>query len=746
MKKLTLFLSVSVVAMAAASPKTFAQQTIGVGTTPLSGVGSAQGVAITAGTNGTLTVGTQNIFTNNSVGGVVVNPALPAVANGSPSQGNIIFNGTSNVFGTAGQTPTNLLLDIATNGGAGTAVNFFAPVFDTTLNVNGAGSVNFLSAPGTTNYATAGAIFGADGTIRLAPNVTLVGAITTTAGTNTGNLILGAGSGLTGAVGAASASIRNITVAGGNNTAGVSASISGAVFAYGFNLGTNTLNIGGQLTIADSTTNGVINTTLASPTVYGNIRVVGATTYATGLGALGVQVTVPATALIPVGTQFNIVSQTGAGTPGTVIKLPISDPSNPLYTFSQVPAIGGTVNGLVAIVVTGVPLQVAPSPVVPVIVGIAGSLLPGSTLYQAAAAINALTNPIAIANASAQLAPSAPDLSAPLVAFQATEQFQNLWMSRLDDVMCGQVSQRQPGDETSTCRREDPHDGWWMKGFAYFGSQGSRDTFTGYDSRTVGTMVAYDTPLFRDEPVGVETRVGVGIGYAQNQIDGNPIGTGSSDVDFNSYQATAYISHERGPWFVQGDVSLGWNDYSGRRNISFSGFNQTANSGFNGQNYTAFMTTGYHFLAREFTITPLASLQYTHINIDGYSETGAGDVNLKVNSQSYDFVESGLGAKVARPFLYRDGTYVPEVHFKWLHELYNPTLKNTAAFAAAPSATFTTSGFSTADDTFDIGTGITLLSCSCSERTWSLEAVYDHYWRSDSYSAEQGMLKFTSRF
>jgi hypothetical protein len=406
MKRLTLFLPALVVAGAACSPS-FAQQTIGAGTTPMNGVGSAQGVAITPGTNGTLTVGTQDIFTNNSAGGAVVNPALSAVATG-PSDGNVIFNGTSNVFGKVGQDPTNHILTVTTTGGVGTAVNFLAPLFSTTLNVNGAGTVNFLSAIGSTNYATAGAIFGANGTINLGPGVTLQGALTTTAGTNTGNLTLGGGSVLTGAVGAASASLRNITVAGGSNLAGVSASISGAVFAYGFNLGTNTLNIGGQLTIADSTTNGVINTTLASPTVYGNIRVVGATTYATGLGAIGVNVTVPQTALIPVGTQFNIVSQTGAGTPGTVIKLPIRDATNPLYTFSQVPATGGTVNGLIAIVVTGVPLQAAPSPVVPILIGISQNLQPNSSLFRALAAINALTDPAAIAQATSQLLPSAP--------------------------------------------------------------------------------------------------------------------------------------------------------------------------------------------------------------------------------------------------------------------------------------------------------------------------------------------------
>ncbi len=79
-----------------------------------------------------------------------------------------------------------------------------------------------------------------------------------------------------GAVGGG-AGIRATNVVGGSNVAGVTATITGAVNAFTFNLGTNTLSVGGALTIASAGPSGVINTTLASPTVYGNIRPVGAT-------------------------------------------------------------------------------------------------------------------------------------------------------------------------------------------------------------------------------------------------------------------------------------------------------------------------------------------------------------------------------------------------------------------------------------------------------------------------------------
>ena len=740
------------------------QTAVGPGIIPLSPTGVLNGVDMSgSATTGTLSVGVlggpaTNIFTNNSA----LVSLSPAVSTAASSQGNIVFNSGSTVFGAIGVTQPGgpFLLNIA-GGTAGSTVNFQGPVFATTLNVTGTGTVNFNS--GSTNITATN--FAADGTINLAPNTTVIGALTTTAGAQTGTLALGGGSVLDGAVGGA-IGLRAINVVGGSNIAGVTSTITGATNAFSFSLGTNTLNIGGALTIANGGTGGVINTTLASPSVFGNIRPVGRTNIGP---TLQINVTVPSTALIPVGTQFNIVQTrlgtVQSGTDGSVLNISVQNPTNPLYTFSAVPP-AGTVAGLVAIRTTGIPLLVpiAPPPnvppaslpptvpiaapvvqvLLPVIAPTPGAAPPPAGLVPVLAAINTLSDPIAVVNAVAQLSPSAPDVVAPLVTFQGSREFQNLWLSHLDDIMCGQSSQiirpqdQQPQDQqddSTKCTGTDQRAGWWVKGFGYFGDQGAQGSFPGYTSRILGTMVGYDVPI------GPETRAGVGLGYARSVIDGKLF---SANTDFNTYQATAYISHEQGPWFVNGDASFGWNDYSGTRNIILPGLNLTAKANYSGQDYTAFATTGYHFFVEEFTITPLASLQYTHVNLGAYTETGADSVNLNVNSQSYNFLESRLGVKVARPVPVTSGAFVPEVHFNWLHELNNPTLTNTAAFAGL--LPFSTPGFKPANNTLNAGVGFTFLSCTCTAKTWSVEAVYDYDWTSDQYSAQQGLIRFTARF
>jgi uncharacterized protein with beta-barrel porin domain len=757
----------------------FAQQqtAVGPGPIPLDATGILNGVAMSAsGTTGTLTVGVvggpeTDIFTLN-------NPPLAgsvAVSTAVSSQGNIVFNSSSTVFGAIGVTqPGGPFLLAITGGNTGTAVNFQGPVFATTLNVTGTGAVNFNS--GTTNVTATN--FAADGTIGLAPNTTVIGALTTTAGANTGTLSLGAASVLNGAVGGA-VGLRAINVTGGSNLAGVNATITGAANAFTFSLGTNTLNVGGALTIANGGPGGLVNTTLASPALYGNIRPVGAT----NLGStLTVNVTVPSTAFIPVGSLFNIIqTSTGtlqSGTNGSVVTVTVQDPTNPLYTFSAVPA-AGTIAGLVTIEATGIPLliPILPAPGAPPVIIITPGGIPlvinppatpltgplPATLPVAAAVvpailgtpltpdlianvlppIDALTSAPAVVAAVTQLAPSAPDLAAPLVTFQMSQQFQDVLSSRLFDTMCGSdIRQldgqvRQPDDQPTTCREDKQRNGAWMKAFGEVSSQGARGSFTGYDANLYGAMVGYDVA------VGPNTRAGLALGIGRGDIDGK---TFTATTSFNSYNAMAYVGHEIGPWYVNGDLSFGWNDYSENRNVSFPGFNRTATGSYSGQDYTAFATTGYHFFTQGLTITPLASLQYTHVDLGGYSEGGAGDIDLKVAGQSYDFVESGLGAKVARPFAWRDMTVVPDLHFTWFHELSNPLLRNSAAFEVPGAPSFTVPGFRAADDTLNVGARLTILTCSCRVFNWSLEAVYDYYWTNVGYSAHRGTLRFASRF
>lgn len=711
----------------------FAVQVIG-GSGTVDATGQAEGVSMTGASVDTLTVGPTfpDVFTDNRLidGVSALNASLVAISTDTADDDTIVFNTSSTIYGTIGTTG-DFFKKIDINDGF--TVNFLGTVFTTSaagsFDIGEKSIANFNSGTGTNRAAIT---FTGDGTANLARNTVITGAVITNTD-NTGTLSLGGGSKVVGAV----TGLKAINVVGGSSAAGVVGTVNGAASnIHSVSLLTNELNItGGALTFA---TNGVINTTIASATVYGHVLVQGG--FASNLGTgLAVKVLVPESADLTPGTFFYIVRST-TGT-GALARVATVDPTNPLYTFE----VDKTATaGDATIKLLTVPLQtpvVNPpdDPLVPVVVPIVEPLLeapetPDITVVRAS--INALSDAKDVVKAEAQLAPLAPALAAPLLTFQGSRQFQNLWQNRLD--MCSEYNQFQFNEENPECLNQDPHKFLWAKGFGSYGVRKDDGAYKGFDSRILGMMIGYDMPIYSD------TRAGLGFGYAQTDIDGKTFDT---STEFESYRAMAYIGHEKGPWFVNGAMSFGWHQYSGRRRILFTGMDRTANAEYDGQDYTAFASTGYRIPINRFTITPIATFQYSRVNIDGYTEKNAGDIGLNVDSQGYDFYESGLGLRVDRRFTSRGGRMIaPYMHFKWLHSFANPTLEQTAAFNVSGAKQFTTHGLQISDDTYNAGIGITLLGCECDATAWSVEAGYDYEWRNDNYAANQATIRFTKRF
>lgn len=663
--------------------------------------GTLNGVKTTG--PGALSIGNnQNINTNNDSGGGLTSDA--------GATANLEFLGNSTVTGFTGTDNENFLNINA--GAPASTVNFNGEVFSNTLNVTGTGVVNLN---GNTTSATN---FVSDGFINLAANRTLIGAVTTNTA-NTGTLTLNSGSHVTGAIGGASG-IRAINVAGNS-------SINGAVRTLGLNLGTNTLNITGQLT---TNAGGTIATTIASDTVYGHV-VVGTSLVNAG----GITVTPTVTGALTSGTTFRIIDA-AAGT----IAAPVVVNNSPRYQFIGQP----TTTGDVTLLLTAVPLaNLSTTPgalAVAPILDVNGAS--GSDLLAIQDAIAVLPNAAAINNALVQLAPGTTNLAAPWVASQTTRMFDDMWMARMDEIQdlccddaCGTNVQPKPVADQK-CRSPNQRGSWWAKGFANNGQQNNVQNMNGYDTKAYGLMVAYDMAL------NEQTRVGFGGGYANTTVDGN---NASGRTKIDSYQVTGYFDHTVGTAFVQGAVTAGVDKYEGSRSIIFPGINRTASAEYDGQQYSAIVSAGKHFAVNDFTVTPLASLQVSRISVDGYTEQGAGAASLRVASQDYDFVQSGLGVKVERIMQYGSQKFSPEVHYKWLHDFRSTTMQQSAAFTGG-GGTFSAKGIDQDRDLHNLGAGITFISCNCTNETWSVKALYDYKWNSSDYSSHQVSVLASKKF
>jgi len=140
-------------------------------------------------------------------------------------------------------------------------------------------------------------------------------------------------------------------------------------------------------------------------------------------------------------------------------------------------------------------------------------------------------------------------------------------------------------------------------------------------------------------------------------------------------------------------------------------------------------------------LTPYLGLAYSNLDLDGFTETGAGAANLTVTDQDFDFVQSTLGLSVSKRFETANGvSYVPEAHVAWLHEFADDNQANTSTFAAGGPA-FSTQGLDPADDSANIGASLAIYASD----QLDVRAAYDFEINED-YDSHTGQLVIRYRF
>ena len=674
------------------------------GVAPGDSVGQTTGVDTTGA--GLLTVNPNiNINTLNDVGG--------GITSNINNVASILFTGNSTITGFTG-TNTIRFIDI-TAGANATTVNFNGDVFTTAFALSGTGIVNFN---GNVNQGivAASSNFAGDGFINIGANKLFKSAITTNTA-NTGTLTLNGGSSVIGAIGGANG-LKRINVIGGN------VSVTGAIQARQFDLDTNTLTMIGALT---TNVAGIINTTFASNSVFGKIVVKGNS----AINAAGVTVIPTVTGALTNGTTYRIV-EAPSGTNNAAVSV-INN--SPRYTFSGLPTTLGNVDivltniaPLATLVTSTGALAVSP------ILDINAPLNTDFRLIQDAIAV--LPNAASINNALTQLVPGNTNLAAPWIAGQATRMFEDQLMAHFDEVQnncCDTTCDlTKPSNvkNPQECKDKKQHSNWWGKAMGNAGNQDNRDGISGYEIAGAGLMLGYDVPL------SDQTRIGLGGGYTNTSIEDN---NSSAKTKVDSYQVTGYFDYAPQPWFVRAALTAGIDKYDSNRLISFPGINRSVNADYRGKQYTGLVTVGKHLYVNETIITPLASLQASHIKVDSFSENGGGDINLNVNKQDYDFLQSSLGVKAERVIKTSNGAVSPEIHARWFHDFSSTTMEQTASFAGGGSS-FSAQGIKQDRDSYNVGTGFTMAYCNCENNAWSVKGLYDYKWNNSDYSSHQVSL------
>ncbi len=133
--------------------------------------------------------------------------------------------------------------------------------------------------------------------------------------------------------------------------------------------------------------------------------------------------------------------------------------------------------------------------------------------------------------------------------------------------------------------------------------------------------------------------------------------------------------------------SLGYDSNTTTRNVDFAGISRQAKGSFGGYTGAVMGTIGQRVpYGAGMVFEPSASLVYTHVHQNGFTENDGSGVDLTVGAHSQDALESILQAKVTKTIATTSGGVIRlSIKGGWAHEFDATRNVLDEAFAAGSS-------------------------------------------------------------
>jgi uncharacterized protein with beta-barrel porin domain len=190
-----------------------------------------------------------------------------------------------------------------------------------------------------------------------------------------------------------------------------------------------------------------------------------------------------------------------------------------------------------------------------------------------------------------------------------------------------------------------------------------------FDENTESVELGTDYRITPNLLVGLKA----GYGHTDVTLDNN-----GSSATVDSYSPGLYASYANHGWYANLSGDYIHNAYTQSRDIGF--LDQTANSAPEGNEGVADLDGGYEFHHGALTYGPLVGVQYTHLSVDGYNETGSV-ADLDVADQNADSLRSRLGGRVSYTFSHSGINFTPHLDASWQHEFMDQSRGITSQFS-----------------------------------------------------------------
>lgn len=201
----------------------------------------------------------------------------------------------------------------------------------------------------------------------------------------------------------------------------------------------------------------------------------------------------------------------------------------------------------------------------------------------------------------------------------------------------------------------------------------------------------------------------------------------------DSFQGALYGSYTSMDkrWYIDTAAGCSINTYDTKRYLAFGTMNRMATGSYDGSDISGYIESGYLLPVKAFDITPYTSFLALESRRDGFTENGAGALNLDAESEITTSLQSSLGVRVAKEFtIDKVLSLTPVLSARWVHEFGDTRALLNARFAGAPSGSFTVSSDTYDRDNCAFSLGVTGKAWDA----WSFFLVYDAQMRSSEFA------------
>nr|WP_319490225.1 autotransporter domain-containing protein [uncultured Desulfobacter sp.] len=180
----------------------------------------------------------------------------------------------------------------------------------------------------------------------------------------------------------------------------------------------------------------------------------------------------------------------------------------------------------------------------------------------------------------------------------------------------------------------------WIKPYYSRTEQSERNGIDGYTANTYGIVIGADSQILST------WQLGAALSYGSSDVESDSL-TANQTLDIETYQATLYSNNEIADALTLNLIgALGFNRNESNRRIIFGGVNRNASATYDSWHMLldGELIKTYD-LNEKFSLGASFKVQYVYLDVEGYTETGAGGLNLSVEDSDADSLVASIGGR-----------------------------------------------------------------------------------------------------